>query len=145
VLVARGGLHGGDDLPRDAQLGEVAEARLAVRSEVADRLVEAHEPLLDQVFRVAAGEEIRGGLQAHESVVAPDKTVVGVAIALLCESDQEDILDLRFSVRVVGDSCHEQILSLETTSLAAPNVLSGALLPWRQSYEIALYLSFSQP
>jgi hypothetical protein len=42
----------------------------------------------------------------------------------------------------MGDSCHEQILSLETTSLAAPNVLSGALLPWRQSYELRLTLAF---
>src|ERR671919_796208 len=41
MLVAAGRLHRGDDLPGDAQLGEVAKARLAVGAEVPDRLVEA--------------------------------------------------------------------------------------------------------
>ena len=41
VLVARRRLDRGDDLAGDAELGEVAEARLAVGAEVADRLVEA--------------------------------------------------------------------------------------------------------
>ena len=111
VLVARRRLDGGDDLARDAELGEVAEARLAIGAEVADRLVEADEALLDEIVGVAAGEEVRGGLQAHEAVVAPDEPVVGVAIALLRQGDQEAILDLRFRVRVMGDSSHEQILS----------------------------------
>jgi hypothetical protein len=53
VLVAGRRLHRGDDLPRDAELGEVAEARLAVRAEVADGLVEPDEPLLDEVVAVA--------------------------------------------------------------------------------------------
>src|SRR5919204_3200149 len=53
VLVARRGLHGRDDLARDAQLGEVAKARLPVRAVVADRLVEPDEPLLDEVVAVA--------------------------------------------------------------------------------------------
>ena len=111
VLVARGGLHGGDDLARDAQLGKVAKARLAVASEVADGLVEADEPLLDEVVGVAAGEEVGGRLQAHEAVVAAHEPVVGVAIAELGERDQVAVINLYFRVRVVGDSCHEQILS----------------------------------
>jgi len=44
-------------------------------------------------------------------VVAPDETVIRVAIAELCKRDQEPIIDLRFRVRGVGDSGHEQILS----------------------------------
>src|SRR3954470_9995853 len=59
VLVARGRLDRGDDLPRDAQLGEVAERRLAVGPVVAHGLVEADEPFLDEVVGVAAGEEVR--------------------------------------------------------------------------------------
>ena len=141
VLVARRGLDGRDDLARDAELGEVAEARLAVGAEVADRLVEADQPLLDEVVGVAAGEEVRRGLQAHEAVVAPDEPVVCVAIALLGEGDQITILDLRFRVRVMGDSCHEQILSRALHAGQAPNVLSGALLPWRQSYRVLRLLN----
>ena len=50
VLVASGRLHRSDDLPRDAQLGEVAKARLAIGAIVADRLVQADQALLDQVL-----------------------------------------------------------------------------------------------
>ena len=111
VLVAGGGLHRRDDLPRDAQLGEVAKARLAVGAKVADRLIQAEEPLLDEIVGVAPGEEVGGGLQAHEAVVALDEPVVCVAVALLRKGDQEAIFNPRFRVRVMRDSCHEQILS----------------------------------
>ena len=137
MLVARGGLDGGDDLASDAELGEVAEARLAVGAEVADRLVEADEALLDEVVGVPSGEEVGGGLQAHETVVSPDEPVICVAVALLGEGDQETIFNPRFRVRVMGDSGHEQILSVGPPLRAAPNLLSGALLPRRQSYVIA--------
>ena len=89
VLVARRGLDRGDDLARDAQLGEVAEARLAVGAVVAHRLVEADEALLDEVVGVAAGEEVRRGLQADEAVVAADDPVVRVGAALLGQRDQD--------------------------------------------------------
>ena len=102
VLVAGGGLHGGDDLAGDAELGEVAKARLAVGAEVADGLVEAHQPLLDEVFGVSPGEEVGGGLQADEAVIAADETVVGVAVALLGQGDQEAILNLGFRVSGYG-------------------------------------------
>ena len=46
VLVAGRGLDRGDDLARDAQLREVAERGLAVRPEIADRLVEADQAFL---------------------------------------------------------------------------------------------------
>src|SRR6185295_7421603 len=100
VLVARGGLDRRDDLARDAELGEVAEARLAVGAEVADRLVEADEALLDEIVAVAAGEEVRRGLQAHETVVAAHQTVVGRRIPLLRKGNQVAILDLNLRLRV---------------------------------------------
>jgi hypothetical protein len=85
VLVARRRLDRGDDLARDAQLGEIAERRLAVAAEVADRLIEADEPFLDQVFRIAADQEVRGRLQADERVIAPYEAVVGIRAALFGE------------------------------------------------------------
>jgi len=36
----------------------------------------------------------------------------------------------------MGDSGHEQVLSRGTLLSDASNLLSGALLPWRQSYVI---------
>ncbi len=46
----------------------------------------------------------------------------------------------------MGDSCHEQILSLEShppqAGGQAPKMLSGALLPWRQSYELRFTQAF---
>jgi len=99
VLVARRRLDRGDDLARDAELGEVAEARLAVRAVVADRLVEADEPLLDQVIAVTAGDEVRRGLQPDEPLVAADEPVVGGVIALLGKRDQESVVDLKPTLR----------------------------------------------
>ena len=131
MLVTRRRLYGRDDLAGDAQLSEVAEARLTIEAVVADRLVQADQPLLDQVFGVTARQEVGGCLQPHEAVVAPDETLVRIAITLLSKRDQETILNLNFRVTVAGDSCHEQILSRAARS---SNLLSGALLPWRQSY-----------
>src|SRR3954453_6430251 len=88
VLVAGGRLHRGDDLPGDAQLREVAERGLAVRAEVADRLVEPDEALLDEVLGVAADEEVGGGLEPDEGVVPAHEAVVGVRAALLGKGDQ---------------------------------------------------------
>jgi hypothetical protein len=75
---------------------------------------------LDEVFRVPSREEVGGGLQSHKAVIAPDETLIGVAIALFRKGDQERILNLRFRVRVMGDSSHEQILSEGTASMAGP-------------------------
>ena len=145
VLVARGRLHGSDDLARDAQLGKVAEAGLAIGAKVADRLVQTHEPLLDEVIGVAPGQEVRGGLQPHEAVVAPHEAVIGVAVAELRQRDEEYILNLRFSLRAVEVSCHEQILSCDcpTTGEQAAKSPSGAHLPRRQSVPKVVNLRFS--
>src|SRR3954452_18779654 len=99
VLVAGRRLHRSDDLPRDAQLREVAEARLAVGAVVANRLVEPDESLLDEVVGVAADEEVRRGLQANEAVVAADDPIVGIVPPGLGERHEVVIiyLNLRLS------------------------------------------------
>src|SRR5215211_597558 len=99
VLVAAGRLDGGDDLPSDAELREVTEARLAVRAVIPDRLVQAEQPLLYQVLRVAAQEEIRGGLEAHEAAVAPNDAVVGFGASPLREGDEVGIFQLSLRLR----------------------------------------------
>src|SRR5436190_16096572 len=105
MLVAARGLDGRDDLPRDAELREIAEARLPVRAEVPDRLVQAQEPFLNQVVRIATQQEIRRRLQAHESAVALDDPVIRVRAAALRERDEIRILKLRWSFGAAGCGC----------------------------------------
>src|SRR4051794_3335928 len=97
VLEAGRGLDRGDDLPRHAEFREAAERRLLVGAEVAHRLVEADEALLDQVLRVAAGEEVRARLQAHEAGVAADERVHRDAVAVPGSQDELQILKLALS------------------------------------------------
>ncbi len=108
VLVAGRRLDRGDDLAGDAELGEVAEARLAVGSVVAHRLVEADQALLDQIVGVAAGQEVGRRLQPHESVVPAHDLVVRFGVSLLGQRDQIPILNLRLSLRVSRQSSHEE-------------------------------------
>src|SRR4051812_9907933 len=127
VLVARRRLHRGDDLPRDAQLREVAKGRLTVRPEVADRLVEPDEALLDEVVGVAPDQEVRRRLEAYERVVAAHEPVIGGGVALLRHRDEEAVINMTLTLRSLGDTSHEH------TPLRAsrgPNC-RGALLPWR--------------
>src|SRR5450755_1100066 len=112
VLVPGRRLDRGDDLARDAELGEVAEARLAIGAVVAHRLVEADQALLDQIIGVAAGQEVRRGLEADESVIPADQPIVGVWTPLLGQGDQETILNLRLSLRRSGKSGHEKLSPL---------------------------------
>src|SRR5579871_2100423 len=85
MLVTGGGLDRGDDLPGHAQLGERTERGLLVRTEIADCLVQADQPLLDQVVVSAADQKVRARLQAHEGRVAPDQAVErhGASVARL--------------------------------------------------------------
>src|SRR6478672_8323412 len=82
MLEAGGGLDRRDDLARHAELGEAAERRLLVVTEVPHRLVEADQALLDQILGVASGEEVRAGLQADESRVTADQPVQGGLVAV---------------------------------------------------------------
>ena len=82
MLEAGRGLDRRDDLARHAELREAAERRLLVGAEVPDRLVEADQPLLQKVVVVAAGEEVRARLQAHEACVAADERVHRDSVAV---------------------------------------------------------------
>src|SRR4051794_39478367 len=111
VLVARRRLHRGDDLAGDAQLREVAERGLAVGAVVAHGLVQADQALLDQVVRVAAGEEVRRRLEPDEAVVTADDPVIGGGIPLLGKGDEGSVLNLDLTLRLCGNPRHEQLLS----------------------------------
>src|SRR3954447_24285739 len=102
VLVAGCGLDRGDDLAGDAELGEVAEARLAVGPVVADRLVEAEQALLDQVVGLSPEEEVRRRLETDEAAVTLDDHVVGVWSARFGERDE--IMVIKLSLRVRGET-----------------------------------------
>src|SRR5207244_10585316 len=78
----RGGLDRRDDLPRHAQLREAPERRLLVGPEVPNRLVEADQALLDEIFGIAAGEKIRAGLEPHEAGVSADQDVERTTVAV---------------------------------------------------------------
>ena len=148
MLVARRGLHRGDDLARDAQLREVPEARLTVGAVVANRFVEPYEALLDEVVGVAADQEVRGGLEPDEPVVAAHDLVVGVLLALLGERDEVVIIKLYFRVRLRPGiatrgrrpggcgSGHRRLLS---GSIALESSVAR-YLPWRQVVLKSLHL-----
>src|SRR5262245_8953639 len=97
MLEARRRLDRRDDLPGHAQLREAPERRLLVRSEVADGLVEADEPLLDEVLGVAAGEEVRARLQSDEARIAADESVERGPIAVPRLEHELQILKLSLS------------------------------------------------
>src|SRR5205085_5271577 len=82
VLEACRALDRGDVLPGDAKLREGAKRRLLVGPEVPHRLVEADQPLLDQVVAVAADEEVRARLEPDERRVAPNQRVESGLIAV---------------------------------------------------------------
>ena len=145
VLVAGRGLDRGDDLARDAQLGEVAEARLAVGAVVADRLVQADEALLDQIVGVAAGEEVRRGLEPDEAVVTADEAVVRVGVALLREGDQEAILNLRLSLRARRRVLPRATSLLTSAERRMPLEFVARHLPWRRTYCAAIRASSLNP
>ena len=59
-----------DDLSLDAELGERAERRLTVGTEIADRLVEPDHPFLNEVVFVGADQEVVASLHAREVLVS---------------------------------------------------------------------------
>jgi hypothetical protein len=94
VLEAGGGLDRGDDLARHAELGERAERRLLVVTEVADGLVEPDQAFLDEILSVTAGEEVRARLQPDEAGVPPDEVIQRGAVAVARLDDELEILEL---------------------------------------------------
>ena len=93
MLLAGGGLDGGDDLAGDAQLGEGPERRLPLGPVVADGLEQADHPLLLEVVEVAAGDEVAAGLGPGEAPVALEQEVERLLLTEVAAVDE----------RVVGD------------------------------------------
>src|SRR4030095_9054939 len=102
------------------------------------RLVEADEALLDQVVAVAAGEEVRRRLEAHEAVVAAHQAVGGRRIPLLGKGDQVTILDLNLRLRIGGQTGHER-------SFRPAGSHAGGLgvAQWRNPPRSAICIEFS--
>src|SRR5262245_21601783 len=94
VLEAGRSLDRGDDLPRHAELGEGAERGLLVVAEVADCLVEADQPFLDEVLAVTAGEEVRARFQPDEAGVAADELIHRAVVTVARLDDELKILEL---------------------------------------------------
>src|SRR5207247_1303150 len=94
VLEAGRGLDRRDDLPCHAQLREAAKGRFLVGAEIAYRLVEADQPLLDQVFGIPAGEEVGARLQPDESRIALDQLRQGGVVAVSSLEHELEILEL---------------------------------------------------
>ena len=63
-------------------------------AEVAHRLVEADQPLLDEILAVAAGEEVRARLQPDEAGVAADEVIHRRVVAVARLDDELQILEL---------------------------------------------------
>jgi hypothetical protein len=63
-------------------------------AEVPDRLVEADQALLDQIFGVAPGEEVRARFQADEPRVAADQPVKRDLVAVSGAHDELEICEL---------------------------------------------------
>src|SRR3954466_74607 len=88
MLLPRRGLDRGDDLARDAQLGKGAEGRLQVGVVVADRLVEADHPFLDDVLAVGADEEVGASLGPREAAVFLEQLAQGAIVAVPGSADE---------------------------------------------------------
>jgi hypothetical protein len=106
VLLAGGGLDGGDDLAGDAQLGEGPERRLAVGPEVAHRLVEADHALLLDVVGVGADEEVAAGLGPGEAPVPLEERLERVDVALAVAGYQDVVCQIGKGGEVETE-CHE--------------------------------------
>jgi hypothetical protein len=61
---------------------------LLVGAEVADSLVEADQPLLDEVLGIAAGEKVGTRLEPDEACVAADQDVERRAVAVAGAHDE---------------------------------------------------------
>src|SRR5207245_7196866 len=91
-----------DDLAGDAELREGPERDLAVLLEVAHRLEEPDEPLLDQVLGFAAGEEVGAGLQSDERPVPLDERVHRSLVAGPGTATEEPIISRMLNLSLRG-------------------------------------------
>src|SRR5207253_2698762 len=81
------------------------ERRLLVGPEVAYRLAEADQPLLDQVLALTAGDEVRAGLHPHETGVPLDEFVAGAIVAVAHTHNELQILEFTLRPLLRPDCC----------------------------------------
>jgi hypothetical protein len=98
VLFTRGGLDGGDDLPRDAKIGKAAKRRLPVKLIVYNRFVQADHALLNDILAIRTDEKIRARLAADDLLVARIERLFGARVARTMEAKQI-LVTQRFVVR----------------------------------------------
>src|SRR5437764_15488631 len=87
-----------DDLAGHAELGEAPKRGLLVGAEIPNRLVEPDQALLDEVLRIAAGQEVRARLQSDEARVASDQRVERGAVAVSCAQHELEVFELPLSL-----------------------------------------------
>jgi len=85
VLLARGRLDGGDDLPRDAQLGERAERRHLGWAEIPDGLIKTDHALLNDILPVRANKKVRARLRSYKIFIFVEEIFESVAVVVACQ------------------------------------------------------------
>src|SRR5438105_9354026 len=130
MLETGGRLDRRDDLPGHAQLGKASERGLLVGPEIPNRLVEADQALLDEVVRVAAGQEVGARLEPHEPGVAPDQDVERAAVPVPSAQHELEVFEL--SLGLLGGGC-----GLPCGHLAPPVQGRGRSLTLRLREKIA--------
>jgi hypothetical protein len=71
-------------------------------AKVPHRLIEADQPFLDEVFAVAACEEVRARLQPDEAGVAADEVIHRRVVAVPRLDDELEILELALRLRLAA-------------------------------------------
>jgi hypothetical protein len=95
MLVAIGGLDGRQDLARDAELGKGSEGRRLLEVEIAHGFEEANHPLLNHVFPVGSGQEVRAGLGASEVAITREQRLDALLVAFPNSAYEIDVVELR--------------------------------------------------
>ena len=142
MLLAVRGLDRGEDLTRDAELGEGSERSVLSEVEVSDRLEEADHAFLDDVFLVRSGEEVGASFRSGEIAVALEKDLDAAFVSGAHASDEVVVLELS-QLGILSRPDGAQLISpryLGVTSLYVP--LSAELaVPLRS--RIRLFVLFA--
>ena len=130
-----------DDLARDAELREAPEGGLLVCPEVANRLVEPDQALLDEVLRVAAGKEVRAGLEPDEARVAADQDVEGAAVAVAGAEDELEVFEL--SLGLLRSGCAGRAAILASPGVRGETISLTLRLRQKIARSAGLYKTFA--
>lgn len=88
VLLARGLAHGRDDLAVDAHGREAHEGVPLARPKVADGLVQADQPLLQQILALGAVQEVRLAALVDQRPELAQELALRTAVARLRACDE---------------------------------------------------------